>query len=271
MQKILVTLTIVFSLGAAAVGFLNHGSKATLKEESLSYQKKSKESAEKAEKASSEAKSAIEKLTAASAEAEKYRTENDDLKKEKDSYQTNVSGFQTKISELESSNSQLTTQITEKDSKISELESKASQASQAGAGATDELKKTLEEKEILISSLQNKLKDQDSQLTTLKEREAQRRTKIMKKDLEGRILAVNPSWNFIVISLGDRNGVVNGSEMLIKRGSQLLGKARITSVEPSTSIADIVANSVRPGNSVLPGDSVIYAGPTEDAEPAQAP
>jgi predicted RNase H-like nuclease (RuvC/YqgF family) len=268
MQKILVTLTVVFSLGAAAVGFLNHGNLATAREENIASQKKAKESADRADKAAAEAKSANEKLAATSADAEKYRTENDDLKKEKESYQTNLSGFQTKISDLENSNTQLKAQISEKDSKISELESKSSQTSQAGNGAADELKKTLEEKEILISSLQNKLKDQDSQLASLKEREAQRRTKIMKRGLEGRILAVNSSWNFVVLSLGDRNGVVNGSEMLIKRGAQLLGKARITSVEPSTSIADIVANSVRQGTSVMPGDTVIYAGPSDDNEAA---
>ena len=67
-------------------------------------------------------------------------------------------------------------------------------------------------------------------------------------------------WGF-----GDRNGVVNNAEMLIKRGSQLIGKVRITSVEPSTSIADIVVNSLRSGLSVQPGDTVIYAGPGEEA------
>ena len=88
----------------------------------------------------------------------------------------------------------------------------------------------------------------------------------MRNGLEGRILAVNPAWNFVVLSLGDRNGVVNNAEMLIKRGSQLIGKVRITSVEPSSSIADIVANSVTRGLSVQPGDTVIYAGPGDDAE-----
>ena len=88
----------------------------------------------------------------------------------------------------------------------------------------------------------------------------------MRNGLEGRILAVNSSWNFVVLSLGDRNGVVNNAEMLIKRGAQLIGKVRITSVEPSTSIADIVANSIRPGLAVQPGDNVIYMGPVEEPE-----
>ena len=55
--------------------------------------------------------------------------------------------------------------------------------------------------------------------------------------LPGTILAVNQAWNFVVLSLGDRQGVVPNAEMLVQRGGQLLGKVRVTSVEPSTSIA----------------------------------
>ena len=53
------------------------------------------------------------------------------------------------------------------------------------------------------------------------------------------------------------------AEMLIKRGNQLVGKVRVTSVEPSTSIADIVANSVPRGLSIQPGDNVIYQATAE--------
>ena len=40
--------------------------------------------------------------------------------------------------------------------------------------------------------------------------------------------------------LGRQERVVNNAELLVKRGSQFIGKVRVTSVEPSTSIADIV-------------------------------
>jgi hypothetical protein len=87
---------------------------------------------------------------------------------------------------------------------------------------------------------------------------------MMQEGLEGRVLAVNPAWNFVVLSIGDRQGVVNNAEMLLKRGGQYLGKVRITSVEPSTSIADIVANTLPSGVAVQPGDSVIFQQSTEN-------
>ncbi|MEO8206512.1 MAG: hypothetical protein ABI615_10050, partial [Chthoniobacterales bacterium] len=64
---------------------------------------------------------------------------------------------------------------------------------------------------------------------------------------------------------GDRNGVISNTEMLIKRNNQLIGKVRITSVERTTSIADIVSNSVPKGVTVQPGDKVIYQK-TDDLE-----
>jgi hypothetical protein len=122
----------------------------------------------------------------------------------------------------------------------------------------------VKELEALVASLQDKLKGNESQLATLQEKDKAREQGLMRKGLEGRVLAVNPAWNFVVLSIGDRQGVSNNAELLLKRGGQYLGKVRITSVEPSTSIADIVANSLPSGVAVQPGDSVIYQGSTQD-------
>jgi len=120
------------------------------------------------------------------------------------------------------------------------------------------------ELETLVNSLQAKLKSNESTLTALQDRESKRQKGIMQKGLEGRVLAVNPAWNFVVLSIGDRQGVVNNAEMLLKRDGQFLGKVRVTSVEPSTSIADIVANTVPSGVAVQPGDNVIFQGSSSE-------
>ena len=69
---------------------------------------------------------------------------------------------------------------------------------------------------------------------------------------------VNQSWNFVVLSLGDRQGLVPNAELLIQRGGKYLGKVRVTSVESSTAIADILQRTVPRGLTVMPGDNVIY-------------
>jgi hypothetical protein len=55
---------------------------------------------------------------------------------------------------------------------------------------------------------------------------------------------------------------VPNSEMLVMRQGGLIGKIRISSVEPTTSIGDIITNSLARGVQVQPGDIVIYAGNT---------
>ena len=78
--------------------------------------------------------------------------------------------------------------------------------------------------------------------------------------VHGSVLAYNQAYNFVVLNLGARNGVEPNSEMLVLRDGTLIGKIRISSVEPATAIGDIMTNSLARGVQVQPGDSVIYAG-----------
>jgi hypothetical protein len=78
--------------------------------------------------------------------------------------------------------------------------------------------------------------------------------------VHGSVLASNQAYNFVVLNLGARNGVEPNSEMLVLRDGTLIGKIRISSVEPATAIGDIISNSLARGVQVQPGDSVIYAG-----------
>jgi cell shape-determining protein MreC len=78
--------------------------------------------------------------------------------------------------------------------------------------------------------------------------------------IRGSVLAVNQAYNFVVLSLGGRQGVEINSEMLVLRGGSLIGKIRISSVEPATAIGDIITSSLARGVQVQPGDTVIYGG-----------
>jgi hypothetical protein len=78
--------------------------------------------------------------------------------------------------------------------------------------------------------------------------------------IRGTVLAVNEAYNFVVLNLGNRQGVEPNAEMLVLRGGTTIGKIRISSVEPATAIGDILGNSLARGVQVQPGDTVIYAG-----------
>lgn len=74
--------------------------------------------------------------------------------------------------------------------------------------------------------------------------------------LQGKVLAVNGTWSFVVINIGEQNGVTTGREFLIKHGEQTIAKAKVTSVEPSTSVADIVPDNGASKAAVQVGDVV---------------
>jgi len=116
------------------------------------------------------------------------------------------------------------------------------------------------EKEQLLKTVQSKVEEVEKKAAALEAENARRLAGLNKPGLEGKVLAVNPNWNFVVLSIGDRQGVVAGSSLIVKRGGSLVAKLRVTSVEPSTSIADIQAGSISKGSTVQPGDVVIFPG-----------
>ena len=80
--------------------------------------------------------------------------------------------------------------------------------------------------------------------------------------IHGIVLAVNQPYNFVVLSVGGRQGVETNSELLVMRDGSFIGKLRVSSVDPTTSIGDIISNSLARGVQVQPGDTVVYAGTT---------
>jgi hypothetical protein len=113
-----------------------------------------------------------------------------------------------------------------------------------------------EREKVFLSETIRKAQERSTQL----EEEKKRRAAAGKTGVRGAVLAVNQAYNFVVLSLGGRQGVEPNSEMLVVRDGTLIGKIRISSVEPATAIGDIVTSSLARGVQVQPGDIVIYAG-----------
>jgi hypothetical protein len=125
-----------------------------------------------------------------------------------------------------------------------------------------------------ITKLQGELAEAQQVQKTLQQREKESAERLAEaqKDLvhyrqpiinagtTGRVVAVNPGWNFVVVDVGDRKGATINAPLLVMRGNTLVGRLKITSVEPGTSIADVVPGSVGRGDSVQPGDKIVFAG-----------
>jgi uncharacterized protein YlxW (UPF0749 family) len=128
----------------------------------------------------------------------------------------------------------------------------------------DDLRNQLDSAEKEKAFLSEKLQDMQERANQPKEekkrRQAVRETGPRRTGLRGTILAVNQAYNFVVLNLGTRHGVESNAEMLVLRDGALIGKIRISSVEPATAIGDIITNSLARGAQMQSGDNVIYAG-----------
>lgn len=74
--------------------------------------------------------------------------------------------------------------------------------------------------------------------------------------LKGRVIAVDPKYDFVVLDIGKDKGVLERGEMLINRNGKLVGKIRIASVQENQSVANILPDWKE--DEVMEGDQVLY-------------
>jgi len=124
----------------------------------------------------------------------------------------------------------------------------------------NELRRSLESAERDKDFLSGKLRAMQERVGQLEDERKRRVAASAKPGVRGTILVVNHAYNFVVLDLGGRDGVEPNTEMLVVRDGALIAKIRISSVEPATSIGDIITSSLARGVQVQRGDIVIYGG-----------
>ena len=72
---------------------------------------------------------------------------------------------------------------------------------------------------------------------------------------KGKVLEVNPEWDFVVVDLGSEDGAVERGEMLVNRDGKLVAKVRISRVEESQCVANVMPEWKQ--TDVLVGDEVL--------------
>jgi hypothetical protein len=81
----------------------------------------------------------------------------------------------------------------------------------------------------------------------------------LRADLKGKILVVDPKWDFVVLNIGQDQGVLENGELLVSRDGKLVAKVIVRSLEKDRCIANVV-----PGwklGEVIEGDEVSPAHP----------
>jgi vacuolar-type H+-ATPase subunit I/STV1 len=98
-----------------------------------------------------------------------------------------------------------------------------------------ELSNTIEERKIL-QRVNTGLENQVSLLTL-----GEKRTKTpVPENLVGKVVAVDPKWEFVVLNVGQKDGLLENAELVINRDGKLVGKVRAMQVHETYTIANIL-------------------------------
>jgi predicted nucleic acid-binding Zn-ribbon protein len=186
--------------------------------------------------------------------------------------ETKVIKAQAELTQLQEEKANMQAKLQANESEIASLQkrideagAKPSESPSAAAMVTlqaqlEEARRQLDSAEREKTFLSDKIRTTQEQSTQLEDERKRREISTRKTGVRGTVLAVNQAYNFVVLNLGGRQGVETNTEMLVLRGGTLIGRIRISSVEPSTAIGDIISGSLARGVQVQPGDTVIYAG-----------
>ncbi|HEY1581532.1 MAG TPA: hypothetical protein VGF73_00370 [Chthoniobacterales bacterium] len=258
--KLLITISLALISLSLVFGFLNRGKVKGMSSELVTTTA--------ARDAATQGRAASERKLKAQQKAMSAATSKETAAEEKAQTATaDLTKAQNEKAELESKLQASETQIADLQKRVAEATVGGVAGASNGVSAPD-LKAMLDDTKAQLAAA-----EQEKQLLGDKVKDAQDRVKQMEEEkkrretgnapgIHGTVLAVNQAYNFVVLSMGDRQGVVPNSEMLVMRHGSLIGKIRISSVEPTTSIGDIITNSLARGVQVQPGDTVIYAGST---------
>jgi hypothetical protein len=244
-QRTVSGLAVLFLLVAAFFGFLNSQKMKALRASTANAiaardAAERREAHEKLNAAAGGTAGPEERATKVEAELAQVQKEKADLQAKLDANQQEMASLQKRLGEAPSADLQ---------------------------AQVDDLRRQLDSAEKEKTFLAQKIQDAQEHASQPKETKKRRENVVTQREItsgrtgvRGTVLAYNQAYNFVVLNLGARNGVETNSEMLVLRDGTLVGKIRISSVEPATAIGDIITNSLARGVQLQPGDTVIYAG-----------
>lgn len=79
--------------------------------------------------------------------------------------------------------------------------------------------------------------------------------------LRGTVLVADPKWDFVILSVGEDQGVLEHGELLVHRDGKLVAKVVVRGVQKDRCVANIVAGYRSDTITITEGDLVIPAHP----------
>lgn len=246
------TLSIIAALLLAGAGAVSHLKKQDIADARKELQQANDNQAELIERIESEedaVKQAQEELEAAKEKGEANRATLADLEERLEALKPDLEAKdQEKIdaqSELEGMEEKIAVigRIDELKTIITQLQAEKRAAEDKVANLKSQLASAINEKN-----------STDRTLSRVKTTELDKASGRMSGSFTARVGSVDSSWRYITINSGDAQGVVKDAILEVVRGGNVVGKVKVSNVEPSRSAADVVPGSFVEGSTIRPGD-----------------
>ncbi len=167
-----------------------------------------------------------------------------------------------KVAELDKRATDLTAQLNKTRADRDTAQQKLSQGDQMGLTPLqvrtmmDDMKKLTSERNSLVAEnklLTKKRIELQAELDTLVGTE---QPPVLPAGLKGKVLVVDPKYDFVVLDIGENKGVLPRGELMIDRGGKLIAKVRVATVQKDRCVANIMPGWTQAD--VMEGDQVLY-------------
>lgn len=175
-----------------------------------------------------------------------------------------VSGLESQLETAQKKASDLENTVKDVEAQLSKAKGDLDKITEAlGEDSPEDLRTKSQAAVEKVSALEAEQRIIQDQLQAEKARVAQLEDSLRRRDeggkmppgVSGKVETVNRMWNFVVLNVGDKDGVVPNGLLIVYRGNNFIGKVRVVSTEAHTSVADILPEwsnaDIRPGDSVL--------------------
>lgn len=199
-----------------------------------------------------------------------------DAKTELETAKGQIKDLDSKLSDANSKNTSLTSKVSELNNKISELDKSIVEVKQQLSSASDKLAKlegdlggkspsqlkeavAQAQREIdRVTAEKKKVEDdlsgQKTEVARLNDLRERAKTGEMPPGINGKVLKVNQAWNFVVLNVGNLDGIVENGVLVVYRDKQFIGKVKVVSTEAHTCVADIIPEMTK--SAVQEGDEI---------------
>jgi hypothetical protein len=268
MIRILLFATIALSVASASLAYFTRQKGQELMDKLRSETQSLTDARSKNSKLSEENKTAQSRITELSKSSEDQKTQGEKTV-------ANLKEFESKSTKLEA-------EVAEKTKKVEALTKQLEEAIAAAkpsvpmpdpaqeqkiAKLTEDLEKTKQAAEAEQKRLTQKAMDLEGKLTrlTAKNKAEGGDGKTVgggssgggQKPVTGTVVALNDGWNFVVVDLGDKNGITPETPLAIQRQGKVVAHLKVTEVRPKHVSAGVEYAPGSRKEKVLLGDTVV--------------